>query len=437
MIRIALQHTKTKRIHAGAPRTPYNRRYARLVDSAGPLDGRGDCVSTFFFPLLALVFLGYQRLSDGWGRGLILFLLLVAAVTTREIARLLVAAWLGLRLRAVLLLPIGGLFAYANPESQEGANAGPGQYALALAGPVANWATALHSCRRPSLGASSDVHLFDTPIHQARHICCAALGLDAGLPWPAAPVARRAIRSSCGRLIRANFARKHGYALAGRAAAGLGQALALAADAGGGMLLHDYWMAIAGFFIMIGAQIEDQGVFFQSVVDTVHMREVMLTDFATLSPSDTLADALGRCVHSLQEDFPVVRGPQLVGIVSRQRIVDALRNDGNGYVQSVMSRAFQVACPDDTLGTTIRRLTAGHGLALIPITESGRVVGIVQRAKPDELHVSAGRKAPFGTRRSQRVAVHKSDSTDLPLAPWSLSGCYPYRQLGRHHAARA
>ena len=128
---------------------------------------------------------------------------------------------------------------------------------------------------------------------------------------------------------------------------------------------------------MIGAQIEDQGVFFQSVVDTVHMREVMLTDFATLSPSDTLADALVRCVHSLQEDFPVVRGPQLVGIISRQRIVDALRNDGNGYVQAVMSKAFQVARPEDTLGTTIRRIQTGRGLSLIPVTESGRVVGIV------------------------------------------------------------
>ena len=156
----------------------------------------------------------------------------------------------------------------------------------------------------------------------------------------------------------------------------LGQLLALAVMIAG-MLLHSPWLIIAGFFIMIGAQIEDQGVFFQSVVDTVRMREVMLTDFATLSPSDTLADALVRCVHSLQEDFPVVRGPQLVGIVSRQRIVDALRNDGNGYVQSVMSRAFQVARPEDTLGTTIRRITAGRGLSLIPVTESGRVVGIV------------------------------------------------------------
>jgi CBS domain-containing protein len=103
----------------------------------------------------------------------------------------------------------------------------------------------------------------------------------------------------------------------------------------------------------------------------------MLTDFATLSPSDTLADALGRCVHSLQEDFPVVRGPQLVGIVSRQRIVEALRNDGNGYIQGIMSRAFQVARPEDTLGTTIRRISAGHGLSLIPVTESGKVIGIV------------------------------------------------------------
>jgi predicted transcriptional regulator len=42
-----------------------------------------------------------------------------------------------------------------------------------------------------------------------------------------------------------------------------------------------------------------------------------------------------------------------------------------------MSRAFQVARPEDTLGTTIRRLAAGHGLALIPVADSGKVVGIV------------------------------------------------------------
>jgi CBS domain-containing protein len=328
-----------------------------------------------FFPLLAIVCLGLSAGDGGvyWiFRGLGLFLALVGAVLVRETARLLVAAWLDLRLRAILLLPIGGLYAYANPESQENANQGGGQFAIALAGPLANGATAL-ALAVTFLGTSGDIHLFNQPFITSAFLLRSMVWMQAGLGLvhllPAYPL-------DCGRLMRGSFVRRFGLAPTGRAAAGLSQVLALTAMVAG-MLLHNYWLIIAGFFIMVGAQVEDQGVFFQSVVDTVKMREVMLTDFATLSPSDTLADALVRCVHSLQEDFPVVRGPELVGIVSRQRILDALRNDGNGYVQAVMSRAFQVARPEDTLGTTIRRLTAGHGLALIPITDSGRVVGIV------------------------------------------------------------
>ena len=324
-----------------------------------------------FFPLLAFVFLAIGG-SNGWSRAIALFFLLVAAVAVRETARLMVAAWLDLRLRAILLLPIGGLFAYANPESQERAAAGGAQYAIALAGPIANWATSA-ALALVILGASPAVPLFSEPFisngNLLRSMVWMQFFLGALHLLPAYPL-------DFGRLLRSNLTRSHGFAPAARAAAGLGQALALIAVVVG-MLTKDYWLSIAGLFIMIGAQIEDQGVLFQSVVDTVRMREVMLTDFATLSPSDTLADALVRCVHSLQEDFPVVRGPELVGIISRQRIVDALRNDGNGYVQSVMSRAFQVARPEDTLGTTIRRLSAGRGLALIPVTESGRVVGIV------------------------------------------------------------
>jgi CBS domain-containing protein len=324
-----------------------------------------------FFPLLLVVCLMLSG-ADGKMCGIGLFLVLVAAVAVRETARLLVAAWLGLRLRAILLLPIGGLFAYADPESQEGSSQGGGQFALALAGPLANLTTAL-MLAAAFLGASGEIKLFDLPLISSVYLLRSMVWMQAGLGLlhllPAYPL-------DGGRLLRGSFARKHGFTLAGRMAAGLGQVLALSAMAGG-MYLHDYWLVIAGFFIMIGAQIEDQGVFFQSVVDTVHMREVMLTDFATLSPSDTLADALVRCVHSLQEDFPVVRGPQLVGIISRQRIVDALRNEGNGYVQAAMSKAFQVARPEDTLGTTIRRIQTGHGLSLIPITDSGRVVGIV------------------------------------------------------------
>jgi CBS domain-containing protein/Zn-dependent protease len=385
MIRIDSQHTRPHALNLRPPRlqiypaspsqllsplTNYNRSMRGWSIPLGRWMGVEIRVH-IFFPLLLFIVFAISG-AESWPRGLALFLILVLAVAVRETARLLVAAWMGLRLRAILLLPIGGLFAYASPESQELANSGFGQFALALAGPLANWGAALVAASA-ILGASSSVHLIEQPFITPAHLLRSLVWMQAFLGvlhlLPAYPL-------DCGRLVRNAFARKHGFAPAGRAAAGLGQVMALGAVLAG-ILFHDYWLSLAGLLIMVGAQIEDQGVFFQSVVDTVRMREVMLTDFATLSPSDTLADALYRCVHSLQEDFPVVRGPQLVGIVSRQRIVDALRTDGNAYVQSVMSRAFQVARPEDTLGTTIRRLTAGRGMGLIPVTESGRVVGIV------------------------------------------------------------
>ena len=329
-------------------------------------------IHTFFVLLAVVCVLFANAAGAGGAAGLGLWLLIAAAVAVREAARLLVAAWLGLRLRAILLLPIGGLFAYANPESQERASSGGAQYALALAGPIANITTALVLAATLT-GASGSFPLFAmpyvTPLALLRSMVWLQAFLGALHFLPCYPL-------DAGRVLRSGLARSHGSTPAGRALAGLGQLLALGIIFIG-FYLRDPILPAAGFFIFIGAQLEDQGIFFQSVVDTVQMREVMLTDFATLSPSDTLADALIRCVHSLQEDFPVVRGSQLVGIVNRQRIVETLRIDGNGYIQGVMSRTFQVAKPEDTLGAIIRRITAGRGLTLIPVAEGEKIVGMV------------------------------------------------------------
>jgi Zn-dependent protease/CBS domain-containing protein len=329
-------------------------------------------IHTFFVMLAAVCLLFGNAVGTGAAAGLGLWLLIAAAVAVRETGRLLVAAWLGLRLRTILLLPIGGLFAYANPESQEQASTGQAQYALALAGPIANIATALVLAATVT-GASGSFNLFAMPLVTPAGLLRSMVWLQAFLGvlhlLPAYPL-------DAGRVLRTSLARTHGQTPASRALAGLGQLLALGAIFIG-FFLRDPILPAAGFFIFIGAQLEDQGIFFQSVVDTVQMREVMLTDFATLSPSDTLADALIRCVHSLQEDFPVVRGSQLVGIVNRQRIVETLRMDGNGYIQGVMSRTFQVAKPEDTLGAIIRRITAGRGLTLIPVAEGEKIVGMV------------------------------------------------------------
>jgi len=329
-------------------------------------------IHTFFILLAAVCVVFANRCGMGASAGFGLWFLIASAVFVRETARLLVAAWLGMRIRTILLLPIGGLFAYATPESQDQATSGTTQYALALAGPIANLATALMLAAIVT-GASGSFNLIALPLVTPTALLRSLIWIQALLGvlhlLPAYPL-------DAGRLLRNSLARTHGPTPASRALAGLGQILALSAIFCG-FFLRDPILTAVGFFIFIGAQLEDQGVFYQSVVDTVQMREVMLTDFATLAPNDTLADALIRCVHSLQEDFPVVRGSQLVGIVNRNRIVETLRIDGNGYIQSVMSRTFQVAKPEDTLGAIIRRITAGRGLTLIPVAEGEKIVGMV------------------------------------------------------------
>jgi CBS domain-containing protein/Zn-dependent protease len=329
-------------------------------------------IHAFFLALTGPCFLGATSLNLGLWRGVMLWLLLLLVVVVREAVRAMGAAYFGLQIRNILLLPTGGLYAYANPESTERA-ASPGVLLpMAMLGPLANLVFAL-IVGGFIAGASDRVRLIDQPLITTAHLMRSAVWLSAFLGLinilPAYPL-------DGGRILLAEFKRGRPAAQAARAAAGISQVLAVLVLASG-VALRDPWLAMAGFFIFIGAQLEDQGTLFQSVVDNVRMKDVMLTDFSTMSPSDTLQDALYKAIHSLQDDFPVVRGVNLVGIVSRQSIVDALRADGNGYVQGVMSRAFQVAQPDDSLGAMIRRMTAGRGLSLMPVTEGERIVGIV------------------------------------------------------------
>ncbi|HEX3940551.1 MAG TPA: CBS domain-containing protein [Acidobacteriaceae bacterium] len=328
-------------------------------------------IHTFFVLLLGVCFAYTESTHMSAFRGIGLWCLLVIAVAVREVARLIVAAYYGLKLRNILLLPIGGLMAFANAESAEKANETKIQWRMAFTGPLANLSFAL-VVSLLVVGMAPTLNLLErpwvTPAHLIRSIVWLNLFLAALNVLPAHPL-------DGGRLVRGNFAKAQGRAQGARITTALGQVLALAAFVAG-VWLWNMWLLMAGFFILIGAQLEDQGVLLQNVVDTVQMGDVMLTEFSMLSPSDTLEDALHKSIHSLQDDFPVVRGDNLVGIISRHSILEALRTEGNGYVQSVMSRSFHVAQPQDSLGTTFSRF-AGRGLSLVPVTEGERIVGIV------------------------------------------------------------
>lgn len=327
----------------------------------------------FFFALL----LGLSLVYTGMGgmaamRGVALWLLLLAAVCVREIARAIVSTYHGLQVRSLMLLPIGGLPSYATPECAEKAAEGGTQTSLAIVGPAVNFLAALVLLGF-ILGVAPSVSVLIKPWISTSHLLRSAFWLNVFLAainlLPAYPL-------DVGRLLRGSFSRTRGALQGTRAASGVGQIIACVLFVAG-VFLQNPWLMLAGFFIFVGAQLEDQGVVFQSVVDTVRMRDIMLTDFALLSASDTLEDAVHKSIHTLQDDFPVVRSGLLVGVVSKQRILETLQMDGNGYVQSIMSRGFQTAQPEDSLGATFRRITAGRGLSLVPVVDGEQIVGIV------------------------------------------------------------
>ena len=327
----------------------------------------------FFFALL----LGLSLLDTGMSgmaavRGIALWLLLLATVSAREVARAIASTYHGLQVRSLMLLPIGGLPSYATPESAEQSSEGSAQMSIALVGPIANFVVALLLLAF-IFGVSPTVSVLPKPWISADHLLRSAFWLNIFLAvinlLPAYPL-------DAGKLLRGSFSRSRGALQGTRTASSVGQIIALVLFVAG-VFLQSPWLLLAGFFIFVGAQLEDQGMVFQSVVDTVRMRDIMLTDFALLSSSDTLEDAVFKSIHSLQDDFPVVRSGLLVGVVSRQRIVETLQMDGNGYIQSIMNRAFQVAQQEDSLGVTFRRITGGCGLSLVPVLDGERIVGIV------------------------------------------------------------
>ena len=298
--------------------------------------------------------------------------IILACVGVHELGHMLAARKFGLVPKAVIFLPLTGVALYdeSKVEKQATALMWKREVRVALVGPLANLALAGFSIAAIS-ASGIGAQLWKWPFLQSanlpKSVVWANLYIAALNLIPAYPL-------DGGRLMRVVFARTLDLPSATRRAVSISNAIAMVLILAG--LFSDNWLTMVGIIVFCAAQLEERALVFQSVLDNVRLEEVMLTDFATLSPADTLEDALEKAVHSLQDDFPVVRGSDMVGVISRQRILDALRAEGNGYVQAVMSKIFDVSLREDSLGSAFRKLTA-RSSSIIPVVEDQRLVGIV------------------------------------------------------------
>ena len=305
-------------------------------------------------------------------RDLALVGIILACVGAHECGHMLAARRFGLIPKAVILLPLTGVALYdeSRIDRQSPALMWQRELRLALVGPLTNLALAGLSAALIT-AALGRVDLWSWPFLSSRNLprslVWANLYIAAINLMPAYPL-------DGGRILRAFVARTIDLPSATRRAVSISTAIAMVLIFAG--LFSDGWLTMVGVIIFSAAQLEERALVFQSVLDNVRLEEVMLTDFATLSPADTLEDALDKAVHSLQDDFPVVRGSDMVGVISKQRILDALRAEGNGYVQAVMNKIFDVSLRHDSLGSAFRKLTA-RSSSIIPVVEDQRLIGIV------------------------------------------------------------
>lgn len=333
-------------------------------------------VHLVFFFLLALLVTQTTKVGVSAERAVALFFIVFAAVVLHELTRAVFSSHKVARGQRLVLLPTGGVILGEASEHSNAKVPFTVEVRKNLAGPIANLIFAGFAAA--VLGTLAQVKIFATPYIHSSYLARSVVWINVSLGLlnlvPAYPLA-------AGRLLRVWLAQNAGQDVADpwqeatRRSLSYGQGFAMLLTVMG-ILAVNLWAILAGFCVFIAGHLEDRSFMFQSVVSSVRMEEIMLTDFAVLSPADTLQDALEKALHTLQDDFPVVRSGDLVGTITRQKILDAIRSEGNGYVQSVMNRVVDVCQKGESLATAFRKITT-RGLTMIPIVDQQRLIGIV------------------------------------------------------------
>jgi len=327
------------------------------------------------FPILLLLAIVYSEMTTHAAlRGVALWVALCFAVGVREVARSIAATYVGMRLLALFLLPVGGVIAFA-PRDRGVHGKTMDTRAISAAGPIANFAFGL-LILAAAYAIDPHVSLLAQPWIGTAHILRSfvwlqlLLGAVSLLPASAMP-SRQLLRmkppADGGQHEPAPRSNLPAFSLA--TAAALSMILL-------GVLLMTLWPVILGAFMLLYAQLSTQTMA-SPEAEAILVRDVMLTEYTLLSTTDTLRDALSRTVHSLQDVFPVVRGNRLVGSITRQTIAARLLAEGDTYLQGLMTRTLQIATPSERLVEALRRSANLGASEFIPVVEEGAMLGIL------------------------------------------------------------
>lgn len=323
---------------------------------------------TFF--LLLLWFGGVQWLSTGPEAALfavVFIVLLFVCVVLHEFGHILTARRFGIRTPTITLLPIGGV------ASMERMPEKPGQEVLvALAGPAVNVVIALLLIAL--LGGRldiSDLDLTQNPgTNMVSRVAIANVALVVFNLIPAFPM-------DGGRVLRALLAMRMGFVRATRTAALVGQMFAIFLGFVG--LFGNPLLILIAVFVYLAATAESQYVEMRSLARGYLARDAMITTFEPLTPTSTADDAAALLLRTTQQEFPVLdSGSRLLGIVTRDTLIEALRDrGGNTPVTEFMHKDVPIVTGNSTLENAIQTLQQKGARAIAVIGSDGRLAGFI------------------------------------------------------------
>jgi len=332
----------------------------------GKLLGIPVKVHITFLLLLALIyFVGPSIIGIGGVRGVIFVVLVFASVVFHEMSHAMVARHYGIEVSDITLLPIGGVARMSTPPDQ------PRQeMIISAAGPTASIVLGL------SLWFAADllgypVNLSELAVRGNLLVQLSAVNFVLAIfnLLPAFPM-------DGGRILRGFLAMHLSPWKATRIAVGIGQGFAIFLFFMG-LLSGNLFVILIALFVYLGAEAEERQMGIMLSLGHATAETAMIRDVVTVSPGETVGDAAERYAHSLQSDFPVMEGRRLLGLITREILVETLHRQGpSTAVEDVMVKDFSTATEQTPLIEILEKMQSSAN-KVVPVVRAGELVGMV------------------------------------------------------------
>jgi Zn-dependent protease len=292
---------------------------------------------------------------------------MLVSVLLHEVAHAVVANRLRVKTLEVVMFPIGGL-----PRMERTLKPGE-EIWISVSGPLVNAIIAaslfayLGGTHQPVPIKPSDL-LQPSDVNLLGLLAFGNLFLVAMNLLPAFPM-------DGGRILRALLSYVRPEDEATRIAAWIGRMLAIAAGLYG-LLAGEFMLVFFALFVYLGAAMEFAAATGRSLTHGIPVRAAMVTEFHTLEHGKTIRDAANLMLATSQQDFPIVHGDQVVGLLGRNLLLKALAAEGpEAYVAGVMDREFLSIEPGNDLAEVLPLMAQAGRCALV--MDGEKLVGLL------------------------------------------------------------